>query len=97
MRHRHDQHEEAALLAEESRSDGTRAATSKPAPLSVESKTVPQQADQAASYHFVWLVLAVLSHVGWGLHPVFARYLQKYAHPPLGALQLLFLISFISE
>lgn len=43
-----------------------------------------------------WLSLAVLSHIGWGVYPVFGRYLQVRSHPPLGTLQVLFSISFIS-
>lgn len=48
------------------------------------------------AFYILWLGLAVASHGGWGLYPVFGRYLQKESHPPLGTLQLLFLISLIS-
>lgn len=42
-----------------------------------------------------WLVLAVVSHMGWGLYAVFARYLQTQAKFPLGPFQLLVMVNVI--
>ena len=58
-----------------------------------EERHVSKDRNQDTKWDAPWLVLAVVAHMGWGLYAVFARYLQKQAAFPLGALQLLVMVN----